>query len=307
MTLIYDVAIIGAGPAGMTAAVYASRANLKTVMIERGIPGGQMVNTEEIENYPGFQSILGPDLSAKMFDHAKAFGAEYQFGDVRSIERQEDGTFIILYGKKELQAKSIIIATGTKYRKIGIPGENEYAGRGVSWCAVCDGAFFKQKELVVVGGGDSAVEEAMYLTKFADKVTVIHRRDRFRAQQIIQDRLFANKKIDVLWNHTVEAVQGDAKVSSLRIKDVHSGEEKEFKTDGMFVYVGMDPITEPFLNLGITDEKGYIITDENMKTAVPGIYAAGDVRDKFLRQVVTATGDGSIAAQEVYHYLENLK
>lgn len=305
LTMIYDVAIIGAGPAGMTAAVYASRANLTTVMIERGIPGGQMVNTEEIENYPGFVSILGPDLSTKMFEHAKQFGAVYQYGDVKGIT-MENGTKKIQLGNSEVFAKTVIIATGTKYRKLGIKGEDVLAGRGVSWCAVCDGAFFKQKELVVVGGGDSAVEEAIYLTKFAKKVTVIHRRDSFRAQKIIQDRLFANPKIEVLWNHTVEEVRGESKVTSVRIQNVHTGEEEDFPTDGLFVYVGMDPITEPFQTLGITDEHGYIVANEEMETSVPGIYAAGDVRQKRLRQVVTATGDGSLAAQEAYHYIENL-
>jgi thioredoxin reductase (NADPH) len=307
MSEIYDVIIIGAGPAGMTAAVYASRANLKTGMIERGVPGGQMMNTEDIENYPGFDNIMGPELSTKMFEHSRKFGAEYIYGDVRSVERENDETFSINLGNKSISTKSVIVATGTKYRKLGIPGENDLSGRGISWCAVCDGAFFRNKKLVVVGGGDSAVEEAMYLTKFATSVTVIHRKDSFRAQKILQDRLFANEKIDVIWNHTVEEVHGDTKVGSVMIKDVNTGEVKEFETDGLFIYIGMDPITDPFKNLGILDDAGYIVTDEHMKTSVPGVFAAGDVRAKMLRQIVTATGDGSIAAQEAYHYVESKK
>lgn len=306
MSKIYEVAIIGSGPAGMTAAVYASRSNLSTVMIERGIPGGQLMNTEEIENYPGFEHISGADLSNKMFEHAKAFGAEYLYGDVKNITVDDEQVKEIDLGSKKVLAKSVIISTGTKYRHLGIPGEEEFSGRGVSWCAVCDGAFFRGKNVTVVGGGDSAVEEALYLTKFANKVTVIHRRDKFRAQKIIQDRLFANEKIDVIWNHSVEEVKGDKKVSSLVIKNTETGESSEIETDGMFIYIGMDPISEPFKSLGVTDENGYILTDENMQTSVSGVFAAGDVRKKFLRQVVTATGDGSIAAQEAYHYLESL-
>lgn len=302
----YDVAIIGAGPAGMTAAVYASRANLKTVMIERGAPGGQMLNTEEIENYPAFEHVLGPELSSKMFDHAQKFGSEYMYGDVKRIELEAENKKIVL-GSKEIQAKAVIIATGTKYRRLGIKGENELTGYGVSWCAVCDGAFFRNKKLVVVGGGDAAVEEAIYLTKFANKVTLIHRRGELRAQKILQERMFKNGKIEVIWNHTVEEVSGEGKVESVLIKDVNSGELNEFPTDGLFIYVGMDPITEPFLDLGITDANGYIRTDEKMKTAIDGIFASGDVRKKELRQIVTATADGSIAAQEAYHFVESTK
>ena len=305
MEEMFDVAIIGAGPAGMTAALYASRANLRTVMIERGVPGGQMMNTEEIENYPGFSTVMGPDLSAEMFGHSKEFGAEYQYGEVKKIEDLGDHKIIYL-GSKEIKSRTVIIATGTQYRKLGVSGEHEFSGRGVSWCAVCDGAFFKNKELVVVGGGDSAVEEAMYLTKFASKVTIIHRRDSFRAQKILQDRLFKNEKIEVVWNHTVEKVLGERKVEKVRIKNTITGEEKDFKTDGMFIYVGLDPITQPFVDLNITDEYGYINTNERMVTRIPGIFAAGDVRTKNLRQIVTATADGSLAAQEAYHFIENV-
>ncbi|MBS4178414.1 thioredoxin-disulfide reductase [Lederbergia citrea] len=303
---LYDVIIIGAGPAGMTAAVYTSRANLSTLMIERGVPGGQMANTEDVENYPGFDHILGPELSTKMFDHAKKFGAEYAYGDIKEVVDGEEFK-TVKAGNKEYKARAVIITTGAEYRKMGIPGENDLTGRGVSYCAVCDGAFFKGKELVVVGGGDSAVEEGVFLTRFAEKVTIVHRRDELRAQKILQDRAFANEKVDFIWNHTVKEINGESgKVGSVTLVSTENGEEKNFKTDGVFIYIGMDPLTEPFAQLGITNEAGYIETNENMETRVPGIFAAGDVRDKLLRQIVTATGDGSIAAQSAQIYIENL-
>ncbi|MGE7603313.1 thioredoxin-disulfide reductase [Peribacillus sp. NPDC097675] len=304
---IYDVVIIGAGPAGMTAAVYTSRANLSTLMLERGVPGGQMANTEEVENYPGFDTILGPELSTKMFDHAKKFGAEYAYGDVKEIIDGEEYK-TIKAGSKEFKARSIIISSGAEYKKIGVPGEKELGGRGVSYCAVCDGAFFKEKELFVIGGGDSAVEEGVYLTRFASKVTIVHRRDELRAQKILQDRAFANEKIDFIWNHTLKQINEDGgKVGSVTLVSTANGEEKELKADGVFIYIGMLPLTKPFEDLGILNATGYIETNDVMQTRVPGIFAAGDVREKTLRQIVTATGDGSIAAQSVQHYVEELK
>ncbi|MCF6094575.1 thioredoxin-disulfide reductase [Microaerobacter geothermalis] len=303
---IYDVIIAGAGPAGMTAAVYTSRANLSTLMIERGIPGGQMANTEEVENYPGFDHILGPDLSNKMFEHAKKFGAEYAYGDIKKVVDGEEYKTVIT-SNKEYKGKSVIVATGAEHRKLGVPGEKELSGRGVSYCAVCDGAFFKGKELVVVGGGDSAVEEAVYLTRFATKVTIIHRRDELRAQKILQKRAMENEKIDFIWNHVVKEIKGENKVEAVVIEDVKTGEQREFSCDGVFIYVGMDPLSEAVKDLGITNEAGYILTDDQMKTKVEGIFAAGDVREKLLRQIVTATGDGSIAAQSAQHYVESLK
>ncbi|AME07301.1 thioredoxin reductase [Bacillus sp. SDLI1] len=304
---IYDVIIIGAGPAGMTAAVYTSRANLSTLMIERGIPGGQMANTEDVENYPGFESILGPELSNKMFEHAKKFGAEYAYGDIKEIvDGKEYKT--VKAGSKEYKARAIVISAGAEYKKIGVPGEKELGGRGVSYCAVCDGAFFKNKELVVVGGGDSAVEEGVYLTRFASKVTIVHRRDKLRAQSILQARAFDNEKIDFEWNKTVKEIhEENGKVGRLTLVDTVTGEEEEFKADGVFIYIGMLPLSKPFENLGITNEEGYIETNDQMETKVPGIFAAGDIREKSLRQIVTATGDGSIAAQSVQHYVEELQ
>ncbi len=303
---VYDVVIIGAGPAGMTAAVYTARSNLSTVMIERGIPGGQMANTEEVENYPGYESILGPDLANKMLDHAKKFGTEYAYGDVKQIIDEKEYK-IVKAGNNEYKAKAVIIATGSKPRLLGVPGEKELAGRGVSYCAICDGAFFNNRELVVIGGGDAAVEEAVYLTKFASKVTIIHRRDQLRAQKILQDRAFKNEKIDFIWNATVEEILGEDRVAGVRIKNKETGETTDFTTNGAFIYVGSEPLTEPFKGLGITNEEGYIVTNDNMNTKVAGIFACGDVREKTLRQIVTATGDGSIAAMAAQQYIESLE
>jgi thioredoxin reductase (NADPH) len=303
---VYDVIIIGAGPAGMTAALYTSRSNMSTLMLERGIPGGQMANTEDVENFPGFDHILGPELSTKMFEHAKKFGAEYAYGDVKRVEDGNPYKRVVL-GNKEYQAKSVIISTGSSYRKLGIPGEERLSGRGVSWCAVCDGAFFKGKELVVIGGGDAAVEEASYLTRFATKVTVIHRREELRAQKILQKRAFDNEKINFIWNHTVEEILGEDKVSGVRIKHTETNEEQDFPCEGTFIYIGMDPISYAVSDLGILNQDGYVVSDDkDMSTKIPGIFAAGDVRDKTLRQIVTATGDGSQAAMSAQHYVEEL-
>ena len=265
-----------------------------------------MASTAEIENYPGFESILGPDISTKMFDHAKRFGAEYAYGDVTKIEDGREFKTIHV-GDKIYKARAIILTTGAEYRKMGIPGEEELTGRGVSYCAVCDGAFFRDKDIVVIGGGDSAVEEGSYLTRFANKVTIIHRRDTLRAQKIVQERAFANEKIDFIWNTTVKQVnEKDGKIGSITLQSTVDGSEREMETEGMFIYIGLDPLTEPFKDLGILDENGYIETNDIMETKIPGIYAAGDVREKLLRQVVTATGDGSIAAQAAQKYIEEL-
>ncbi|WP_232696570.1 thioredoxin-disulfide reductase [Brevibacillus daliensis] len=303
---VYDVIIAGAGPAGMTAAVYTSRANMSTLLLERGVPGGQMANTEDIENYPGFESILGPDLSNKMFEHAKKFGAEYQYGDIKEV-RDGNPYKTVVVGDKEFKAKSVIIATGAEHRMLGVPGEKEYSGRGVSYCAVCDGAFFRNRELFVIGGGDSAVEEAIFLTRFASKVTIVHRRDEFRAQKIIQNRAFENEKIEIIWDTVLKEIRGENLVTNVLLENVKTGKQTELPANGVFIYVGMDPLTEAVKPLGITNEAGYIPTDELMRTKIPGILAAGDVREKLLRQVVTATGDGSIAAQNAQVYVEDLE
>lgn len=303
---MFDVIIAGAGPAGMTAALYASRANLETLMIERGIPGGQMANTEDVENFPGFEHILGPDLSNKMFGHAKKFGAEYAYGDIKEVVDHGDYK-LVKAGKHEYKTRALIITTGAQYKKIGISGEEELGGRGVSYCAVCDGAFFKEKDLVVIGGGNSAVEEGIYLTRFAKNVTIVHRRDELRAQKIIQDRAFDNDKIDFIWDTVVNTINGpDGKVSSVTLENRNTKETRKFDADGVFIYIGMIPLSGSFKSLGITNGEGYIPTNENMETEVPGVFAAGDIREKELRQIVTATGDGSIAAQAAQGYIETL-
>ncbi|MFC6346322.1 thioredoxin-disulfide reductase [Vagococcus carniphilus] len=304
---MYDVIVIGAGPGGMTAALYASRSDLSVLVIERGAPGGQLMNTAEVENYPGFNTILGPDLAMKMYENSSNFGATHTYGNVTRIENE--GTIKKVYCDEEVyEAKAVVIASGSDHRKIGIKGEEEYAGRGVSYCAVCDGAFFKDRHLYVIGGGDSAVEEGMYLTQFASKVTIVHRRDELRAQKILQDRAFKNEKVDFLWNKVpVEFTGDDKKITGITLKDTKTDEVSQVEADGVFVYVGLDPLTEPFKDLGITTEEGWITTNNRMETAIPGIYAIGDVRDTVLRQIATAVGDGSIAGQEVYKYITALQ
>lgn len=303
----YDCIIIGAGPAGMTAALYAARANLKTLLLERGIPGGQMNNTAEVENYPGFDSILGPDLALKMYDGINQFGVEHGYGNVVEVKDHHDYKEVIT-DDASYEAKVVIIATGCEHRNLEVPGEAEYSGRGVSYCAVCDGAFFRNKKLIVVGGGDSAVEEAIYLTQFADEVKIVHRRDALRAQKIIQDRAFANEKISFIWDSVVEEIKGDdQKVTGVQIKNVKTGETYEEAADGVFIYVGLIPLTQAFTSLGITDDAGWIITDECMQTKIPGLLACGDARQKHLRQITTAVGDGGIAGQQAYQYIEENK
>ena len=303
----YDVIIIGAGPAGMTAALYAARANLNTLLLERGIPGGQMNNTAEVENYPGFDSILGPDLALKMYDGINQFGVEHGYDNVVEVKDHHDYKEVIT-DDASYEAKVVIIATGCEHRNLEVPGEAEYSGRGVSYCAVCDGAFFRNKKLIVVGGGDSAVEEAIYLTQFADEVKIVHRRDALRAQKIIQDRAFANEKISFIWDSVVEEIKGDdQKVTAVKIKNVKTGETYEEAADGVFIYVGLVPLTQAFTSLGITDDAGWILTDERMQTKIPGILACGDARQKHLRQITTAVGDGGIAGQQAYQFIEENK
>ncbi|ATO56066.1 thioredoxin-disulfide reductase [Loigolactobacillus coryniformis] len=306
MTKQADVVVIGAGPGGLTAALYASRSNLSVIILDRGIYGGQMNNTAEIENYPGFKSILGPDLAQNMYDGATQFGAEYVYGNVTNVEDQ--GEYKLIHTDDgDYQAKAVVIATGADHRKLGVPGEQEYSGRGVSYCAVCDGAFFKNREVAVIGGGDSAVEEGLYLAQLASKVTIIHRRDQLRAQKIIQQRAFDNDKIEFVWNANTEEVLGDEqKVTGVRYTDKVTGEEHVLPASGAFIYVGIDALTDGFQNLNILDEKGWVVTDEHMRTAVPGIFAIGDVRQKDLRQITTAVGDGGVAGQQAFNYIQEL-
>ena len=299
---MYDTLIIGAGPAGMTAALYAARSNLKVALLEAGIPGGQMNNTSDIENYPGYANISGPELAEKMFEPLEALGVEHLFG--RAVNIVDQGSYKeITTDDGLLQAKTLIIATGSNHRLLGVPGEEELNSRGVSYCAVCDGAFFRDEDLMVVGGGDSAVEEAIFLTQFAKSVTIVHRRDALRAQKVLQDRAFANEKIHFAWNTVVEEIKGDNRVTSLVLKDVQTGQVREQAAGGVFIYVGLDPVSDFAQDLGILDDQGWVITDDHMKTSVPGVFAVGDVRQKDLRQVTTAVGDGAVAGQEAYKYI----
>lgn len=304
---MYDTLIVGSGPAGMTAALYAARSNLKVGVIEQGAPGGQMNNTSEIENYPGYDNITGPELSMKMYEPLEKFKVEHIYGIVQKVE--DMGDFKRISTEDETyDAKTVIIATGSKNKTLDVKGEAEFTSRGVSYCAVCDGAFFRNQDLLVVGGGDSAVEEAVYLTQFAKSVTIVHRRDELRAQKILQDRAFANEKISFIWDSVVEEIKGDGiKVSNVKIKNLKTNEVTDRAFGGVFIYVGLIPVTSMVTDLGICDETGWIIVDDHMKTKVPGIFAIGDVRQKDLRQITTAVGDGAIAGQGVYHYIEATK
>ena len=300
---MYDTIIIGAGPAGMTAALYTARSNLKVALLEAGIPGGQINNTADVENYPGYALISGPELAEKMFEPLENLGVEHVFGHVQRIEDQGDFKKVITEDEV-YESKTVIIATGAFHRQLNVPGEAEFNSRGVSYCAVCDGAFFRDEDLLVVGGGDSAVEEAIFLTQFAKSVTIVHRRDQLRAQKVLQDRAFANEKISFVWDSVVEAIHGDErKVTGVTFKNIKTGETSQADFGGIFIYVGLDPVSEFVADLGIRDESGWIVTDDHMKTSVAGIYAIGDVRQKDLRQITTAVGDGAIAGQEAYKYI----
>lgn len=298
-----DLVIIGGGPAGLTAGLYACRALIPTILLERGMPGGQAAATERIENYPGFpEGIGGPELSMNMEQQAGRFGLEMLYTDVEKLAKSDQG-FLVESGEGTIKAKTVIISTGAKPSFLGVKGESEFHGRGVSYCATCDGAFFKEKVVAVVGGGDAAVEEALFLTKFAAKVYIIHRRGELRATKLIQQRAFDNPKIEFVWHSVVEGVLGEAKVEGVQVKDVRTGAAGEIKVDGVFIYVGTQANSDLVKDLVKLDQRGFIITDEHMSTGVKGLYAVGDVRNKPLRQVVTAVADGAIAAVEVEKYL----
>ena len=299
---MYDTIIIGAGPAGMTAALYAARSNLKVALIEGGLPGGQMNNTSDIENYPGYANISGPELAEKMFEPLENLGVEHLYGFVENVEDHGDVKKVIT-ADEEFETRTVIVATGSKHRLLGVPGEEELNSRGVSYCAVCDGAFFRDQDLLVVGGGDSAVEEAIFLTRFAKSVTIVHRRDELRAQKVLQDRAFANEKINFIWDSVVKEIKGENRVESVVIENVKTGQVTEQAFGGVFIYVGLDPVSDFVQELQIRDQAGWIVTDDHMKTRVTGVFAVGDVRQKDLRQVTTAVGDGAIAGQEAYKYI----
>jgi thioredoxin reductase (NADPH) len=297
-----ELVILGAGPAGMTAAIYGKRSGLDVLVLEKGIPGGQIAITDEIENWPGVIHATGAELAESFRRHAEKFAPEFRDATVTGIEVR-NGTKVLVTEKEEIEAEAIILATGATFKKLGCPGEAEFAGRGVSYCAVCDGAFFQDVEIAVVGGGNTAVEEAVYLTQFASKVYIIHRRDSFRADKMAVERALGNPKIIPVWNSVVESIQGSDMVEKLLIRNVKSGEVSELPVEGVFVFTGMVPNAECVKGLVKTTEQGWILTDEKMETSMEGLFAAGDVRDKYLRQVVTAAGDGAVAAMAAYAYI----
>jgi len=309
-TIDYDVIIIGAGPAGMTAALYTGRSMLRTAVLERGISGGELLNTDVIEDYPGFEHIKGWDLAQKFENHAKKFGANFIQETVLTLEKQEDGNFVATTDSgATYRAPTAIITSGGTPIKLGVPGELEYAGKGVSYCAICDGAFFKDQIIAVIGGGDAAVEEADFLTRYGAKVILVHRRDELRASKILQKRLFENPKAEVIWNKIVDRIEGDDKglVKNVVLRDVNTHQTSDLAATGVFIFVGFRPNTGIISAHVDHDEMGYLLTDTNMQTSIPGLFAAGDVRAQLTRQVTTAAGDATTAAIAVEKYLTSLR
>ncbi|MGR2752345.1 thioredoxin-disulfide reductase [Agromyces arachidis] len=305
-----DIIIIGSGPAGFTAAVYAARAELKPLLIASSVEiGGELMNTTEVENFPGFpEGIMGPDLMGKMQAQAERFGTEVVYDDVVELDVEGPVKRVKLGGGSEHEAKAIVFATGSAYRKLGLPEEERLSGYGLSWCATCDGFFFREKTIAVVGGGDSAMEEATFLTRFADKVYVIHRRDELKASKIMQQRAFDNPKIEFIWNAEVAAILGDTQVSGVTLRDTVTGQERALDLDGLFVAIGNDPRTHLVHGkLDLTPEGTIAVQGRSSRTSVPGVFAAGDVIDPTYRQAVTAAGSGTVAALDAEHYLAALE
>jgi thioredoxin reductase (NADPH) len=300
-----QVIIIGSGPAGLTAAVYASRANLDPVLIEGWQSGGQLASTTEVENYPGFPTgIMGPDLMKQMRAQAERFGTQFITGDVTAVDLKTRPFKLTIDGERTEESKTLIIATGASPIRLGLPGEERLWGHGVSTCATCDGYFFRGQELVVVGGGDSAIEEAIFLTKFAAKVTVVHRRDRLRASKIMQERAMKNQRIAFAWNSVVEEILGENTVTGVRLRNIMTGQKTELACGGLFIAIGHKPNTDLFTDQLDMDQTGYIITRKGTSTSIPGVFAAGDVQDSTYRQAVTAAGSGCMAAIDAERYLE---
>ncbi len=303
----FDTVILGGGPAGLSAGIYASRGAVSTAIIDINMFGGQPSNYLELENYPGFSSVGGYDLMEKFEEHADRFGIQkFPMQEIESVDLLSNPK-VIKTKEAEFCAKSVIIATGAQPMKLGVPGEKEFVGRGVSYCAVCDGAFYRDKVVTVVGGGNAAVEEAMYLTKFASKVYLVHRRDELRADKIVQERAFKNDKLEFVWNSTVQEILGDEQVRELVIRNVKSGEISKLSSDGIFPYIGMTPNVDLFSGQVSQDAKGFIVTDETMKTSIDGVFAVGDVRTTPLRQVITAAADGAVGAVYAVKYIETLE
>ncbi|MFR1671637.1 MAG: thioredoxin-disulfide reductase [Candidatus Gastranaerophilaceae bacterium] len=303
----FDTVILGGGPAGFSAAIYASRGATSTAIVDISMLGGQPSNYLELENYPGFPIIGGYDLMEKFEEHADKFGVQkFPMQEIEKVDLVSNPK-VILTKECEFKAKAVIIATGAQARKLGVPGEKEFVGRGVSYCAVCDGAFYKQKVVAVVGGGNAAVEEAMYLTKFADKVYIIHRRDELRADKIVQERAFKNEKIEFIWDSVVTEIKGDDLVHTAVLENVKTKEKSNLAVNGVFPYVGFAPNVDLITGQLAQDAGGFIVTDETMKTSVEGVFAVGDVRTTPLRQVITAASDGAVGAVYAVKYLEALK
>jgi thioredoxin reductase (NADPH) len=309
----YEIVIVGAGPAGQTAALYAGRSRIPTLVLERGIPGGELWNTADVEDYPGFEHIMGPELADRMQKHAEKFGATFETAEVTSISLDGDDRVARTADGREFRAPAVIVAAGGEPRKLGVPGEEELAGKGVSYCAVCDGAFFEGDEIAVVGGGDSAIEEGTYLTRYGRRVHLIHRRDNYRAQPILVEQMRATGKVDEVQNTVVEEIHGgDAnRVSELTLRNVDTGDHSKLAVGAIFPFVGFIPHSDIFdpevadrIDL---DASGHIVTNDKMETSVPGIYAAGDVRSQFVRQITNAVGDATTAALAAHAYVEQLK
>ena len=300
----YGIIIVGGGPGGLTAGLYGARANRKTILIEKYMPGGQIANTEDVEDYPGFEHISGAELAMKMSDHAKSFGLEVVSDEVLEIYADGDYRKVSCASGDVYSGRAIIISTGGSPNHLNVPGEEEFSGRGVSYCAICDGAFFKDQVIAVAGGGDAAVEEAIFLTKFGSKVILIHRRDELRAQKIIQERAFKNKKIEFIWDSVVESINGDDKVNSVNIKNVKTGEISNLDVGAVFVFIGFVPNSNISREPLKKDKDGYIITDSKMETSIQGVYACGDVRSQLVRQITNAVGDGTTAAVAAEKYME---
>jgi thioredoxin reductase (NADPH) len=301
-----EVIIIGSGPAGCTAAIYAARAGLKPLMIASSVePGGELMKTTEVENFPGFPGgLMGPDLMAKFQEQAESFGTEILLQDVVEVDLKANPKIVKCGNGDVFEAKAVILATGAAYRELGLPNEKALSGHGVSWCATCDGFFFREKTIAVVGGGDSAMEEALFLTRFASKVYVIHRRDSLKASKIMQDRAFANPKIEFIWNAGVEALLGDTKLTGVKLKDTVTGAESEMELDGLFIAIGNDPRVWLVENqLELTSEKFIKVDGRSSKTTIEGVFACGDVIDPTYRQAITAAGSGCVAALDAEHYI----